>query len=241
MLRLIAFLWATWFLAAPTTAEPILTLSEKSFDFGYVPQNSKVSHTFWLHNTGDRDLKITKVTPGCGCTQAPLDKELVTPGDSARLLIIFSSRLYFNYVAKSPVIECEGMDKPFSVTVASFVIPRPDSARPLVLEPFKLDLSQFGDEVRDRVTFSIVNTTNDQFELVVIDGVEEYGTLTLPEKIEPGDTVEAQLVLKPEMLGKDLAESFTFQVDDKFRTRYTVPVRRKLKDPRVGELVAPKE
>jgi hypothetical protein len=241
MLRLIAFLWACWFLAATTAAEPVLTLSEKMFDFGYVPQNSKVSHVFWLHNTGDQDLKITKVTPGCGCTQAPLDKDLVPPGDSARLQIIFSSRLYFNYVAKSPVIEYEGGTKPISVTVASFVIPRPDSARPLVLEPFKLDVSQFGNEVRDRVTFSLVNTTNDSFELTMIDGVDEYATLTLPSTIGPRDTVVAELVLKPEVLGKDLTESFTFQVEDRFRTRYTVPVRRKLRDPRVGELVAPKE
>ena len=241
MLRPIAFLWLSLLLAAPTVAESILTLSEKSFDFGYVPQNSKVSHVFWLRNAGDQDLKITKIIPGCGCTQAPLDKNLVPPGDSARLEIIFASRLYFNYVAKSPVIEYEGMPNPTSVTVATYVIPRPDSARPLVLEPFKLDLSQLGDEVRDRVTFSIVNITNDSFDLSLSDDFAEYGTLTMPPAIGPRDTVEAQFVLKPQVLGKDLTGSFTFQVEDKFRTRYTVPVRRKLKDPRVGELVAPKE
>lgn len=43
---------------------PRLTLPESSFDFGFVPQNAKVSHVFWLHSTGDDTLKILKVIPG---------------------------------------------------------------------------------------------------------------------------------------------------------------------------------
>lgn len=45
-------------------AAPLMTMSETEFDFGYVPQNSKVSHIFWIHNTGDDSLKILKVIPG---------------------------------------------------------------------------------------------------------------------------------------------------------------------------------
>ena len=43
---------------------PRLTLPESTFNFGYVPQNSKISHGFWLHSTGDDTLKIIKVVPG---------------------------------------------------------------------------------------------------------------------------------------------------------------------------------
>jgi hypothetical protein len=35
-----------------------------SFDFGYAPQNSKISHIFWLHNKGDEHLKIVDINPG---------------------------------------------------------------------------------------------------------------------------------------------------------------------------------
>lgn len=45
-------------------AAPRLTFNETSFDFGYMPQNSKVSHVFWLYSTGDDTLKIIKVSPG---------------------------------------------------------------------------------------------------------------------------------------------------------------------------------
>ncbi len=51
-------------LAGIATSAPRLTIGESSFDFGFVPQNSKISHDFWLLSTGDDELKILKVVPG---------------------------------------------------------------------------------------------------------------------------------------------------------------------------------
>ncbi len=45
-------------------ADPAITIPESVFDFGYVPQHSKISHVFWLHSTGTDTLKILKVKPG---------------------------------------------------------------------------------------------------------------------------------------------------------------------------------
>jgi len=225
--------------AGSAMAGPELTIPEEVFDFGYIPQNSKVSHVFWLRNTGDQELRIAKVTPGCGCTQAPLDKQVVPPGDSARLEIIFSSKLYFNRVAKKPVIELENMPDPRFVEISSYVIPSPDSAFPLRLEPFKLDISQFGEAVRDRAKFTLTNVSTKELTVTIVALPSEFGVLTMPTKIAPGATVEAELVLKPEKLGEELTKSFTFQVNDEHSTRYTIPVRRKLKDPKVGQVTAP--
>jgi hypothetical protein len=52
------------FLAAAGLAEPQLTIPETEFDFGYVPQHSKIAHVFWLHSTGEDTLRIVKVSPG---------------------------------------------------------------------------------------------------------------------------------------------------------------------------------
>jgi hypothetical protein len=41
-----------------------MELPVKEFDFGYTPQNSKVSYSFWIHSVGDDTLRITKVVPG---------------------------------------------------------------------------------------------------------------------------------------------------------------------------------
>ena len=226
-------------MAVSVMAGPELTISEEAFDFGYIPQNSKVTHVFWLRNMGDQELRISKVTPGCGCTQAPLDKQVVAPGDSARLEIIFSSKLYFNRVAKKPVIEVENLPEPRFVEIVSYVIPRPDSAYPVKLDPYKLDISQYGQAVRDRATFSLTNVSDQELTVTLIAPPDEFGVLTLPDRIAPGATVEAELVLKPERLGEELEKSFTFQVNDENSTRYTIPVRRKLRDPKVGQVTAP--
>jgi hypothetical protein len=51
-------------MASGVMAAPRLTIDGASFNFGYVPQNSAVSHVFWLQSTGDDTLKIIKVQPG---------------------------------------------------------------------------------------------------------------------------------------------------------------------------------
>ncbi|MCK4573140.1 MAG: hypothetical protein KAU36_02160 [candidate division Zixibacteria bacterium] len=51
-------------IAGSALAAPRLTIPESVFKFGYVPQNAKVSHIFWLQSTGDDTLKVLKVKPG---------------------------------------------------------------------------------------------------------------------------------------------------------------------------------
>ena len=52
------------FIVGSVQAAPQMLIKEKAFDFGYAPQNSKISHIFWLYSTGDDTLKILKVKPG---------------------------------------------------------------------------------------------------------------------------------------------------------------------------------
>jgi len=41
-----------------------MELSETDFDFGYTPQNNKISHIFWLKNIGEDSLEIINIKPG---------------------------------------------------------------------------------------------------------------------------------------------------------------------------------
>lgn len=61
---IIIVLAAMMLAAGIASAAPRLTIPEDSFDFGYVPQHSKISHVFWLYSTGDDSLKVVKVKPG---------------------------------------------------------------------------------------------------------------------------------------------------------------------------------
>lgn len=49
---------------SPGFAAPLMVIPEIEFDFGYVPQNSEISHVFWIYSRGDDSLKIEKVVPG---------------------------------------------------------------------------------------------------------------------------------------------------------------------------------
>jgi len=51
-------------LSSLAMALPKLFISQDTFDFGYVPQNSKVAHVFWVKSVGEDSLKILSVKPG---------------------------------------------------------------------------------------------------------------------------------------------------------------------------------
>ena len=42
---------------------PQLTIVEPQFDFGFAPQGSKLTHSFWLKSTGDDTLRIIQIYP----------------------------------------------------------------------------------------------------------------------------------------------------------------------------------
>ncbi len=43
---------------------PKISFSETSWNFGRTPQNSRVSHAFWIKNIGGDTLRIIRVAPG---------------------------------------------------------------------------------------------------------------------------------------------------------------------------------
>jgi len=47
-----------------SAAKPTIEVPETSFDFGYVGQNAKISHVFWMKNTGGDTLFIQDIKPG---------------------------------------------------------------------------------------------------------------------------------------------------------------------------------
>jgi len=50
--------------AAIASANPKIKIDQPYFNFGHVPQNSTVSHDYWIRNVGTDTLRITKVKPG---------------------------------------------------------------------------------------------------------------------------------------------------------------------------------
>jgi len=166
-------------------AGPALDISERECDFGFVPQNSKMTYTFYIRSTGDEDLKVNSISTGCGCTRAPLDKDIIAPGDSAKLEIIFSSRRFRGKINKFPVIFTNTPKKVDSLEVKAYVLDNPGSTESIRINPFGIDYEDF-DLYAEEIEFEIKNISDHDFKLKMISAPEDYLTIDMPGEIRSG-------------------------------------------------------
>jgi len=215
-------------LASAGRAVPRLTLPETVFNFGFCPQNSDVSHKFWLISTGDQPVKILKVTPGCSCTKAPLEKDELGVGDSTQLEIIYSTKSSLDRVSKSPTIQTNEGPPDKQLQIVATIVAHPDSTYPLVIQPYKLDLSQKTANPIDRIEFGIRNVSDRELKVEFVSGATEFFQVELPKSIKPGELAKGRLLLHKAVLGKTFEKSFTIETGDDAGTRFTIPVKRTL-------------
>ncbi len=207
-------------------AEPAFEISETAFNFGKVSQSVNVSHTFWIKSTGDDTLIISKVNPGCGCTRAPIQDTILAPGDSTSLKIYFDTKRYKGHVIKQPSFFTNASDKAFFIKILSEPLPDPTIVQPILIDPIKIDVSQFTETVRRISEFNIINKGAVDYEVHLIDKPENDFDIKLPQIIKAGDTAIAKIIVRDESIEKHFQHSFTVEFNDDNRTRYTIPVRR---------------
>jgi hypothetical protein len=70
---------------------PIITFTEKAFDFGDITQGETVEHVFVFKNTGKKPLILTNVQTTCGCTAPVWPREPIAPGKTGEIKIRFNS------------------------------------------------------------------------------------------------------------------------------------------------------
>ncbi len=76
---------------AETLPETSVKWEEESYDFKSVKEGAEVTHQFRLRNTGKNDLVITNVKPSCGCTASYCTKEVIKPGETCEVVVVFNS------------------------------------------------------------------------------------------------------------------------------------------------------
>ncbi len=74
-------------------AAPRLSVDEPKIDLGTVQAGDVVPMLWRLENTGDADLVIERIKPGCGCTIVSFSEEdqIIHPGDTLELEAAFNS------------------------------------------------------------------------------------------------------------------------------------------------------
>jgi hypothetical protein len=70
---------------------PVIDFSTRVFEFGEITEGTKVEYLFKIMNKGKSDLLIRSVKASCGCTAANPTSNVVKPGTSTDLKVIFDS------------------------------------------------------------------------------------------------------------------------------------------------------
>lgn len=145
--------------------------------------------------------------------------------------IIFSTKSYNQKVSKRPRITTNEGPPDKNVTISAEIMQRPDSTYPIIIRPYKLDISQFSDKVRDKMKFTIVNASDSEVTLNLVADLPNFATIDIPKKIGARQSAGGEVKLLPLVLDKSFEKSFTIEVAGVTPSRFTVPVKRTLKAP----------
>jgi hypothetical protein len=152
-------------------------------------------------------------------------------GDSTELEIIFSTKSYHSRTSKRPRISTneKGKESTHYVRINAHVVERPDSTYPVIIDPYKFDLSQFNDNVVDEKKFEIVNVSDQDLKVTLIDWPRDFCEIDLPESIGRGKTGVGEVRLKEAGLADAFEKSMTIELSDENKTRFTIPIKRSVR------------
>jgi hypothetical protein len=215
-------------------AGPQISIPEKHWDYGFVPQNAAITHTYLIKNIGDDTLRITDVKPGCSCTAAPIQKQILPPGDSTSVELIFNPKHSRGTATKNaqinsndPVNGSERID--FTCTIYA------DSGYflPVKVTPNKLEFSA------KTTKFNVViqNDTGSALELKLVETLPPDFKLRIKDNVIPvgkkGEMIIEWKGLEPEY---DIEQVLSFDTNTELVPRFTIPYTIKgIKGPRILE------
>jgi len=117
------------------------------------------------------------------------------------------------------------------VKIKADVITNPDSTFPVIIKPYKFDISQFGEKERKKLKFEITNVSDNELNIQLIDMPIGMFKVKMPDKVKAGKSEEGELELLDDYVDQEFEKSITIQLSDKNMTRFTIPVKRTIRIP----------
>ncbi|MBI5043829.1 MAG: DUF1573 domain-containing protein [Nitrospirae bacterium] len=100
------------FLASAQEKGPRIRFETEAHDFGKIPEDKIVEHTFKFFNDGDDVLEIKGLDPSCGCTEAFVDKKIIEPGQTGEIKVTLNPIGKRGKILKSVSVETNDSVKP---------------------------------------------------------------------------------------------------------------------------------
>ncbi len=114
----------------PTSLAPKLSVTPELNDLGTISKaNGPATARFVLTNEGSRNLEISYAFTSCGCTAAPIEDDVLEPGQSTNMDVSYDPNYYGQHadlgqIVKSVTIISNDRDNPFyKVQLQANVVP----------------------------------------------------------------------------------------------------------------------
>jgi len=147
------------------------------------------------------------------------------------LEIIFSSRTSRGRQAKHPSITTNEGATERNVGIKCDIITNPDSTYPIIINPYKFDISQFGEKERKKLEFEIANISSQDLSVKLVDMPPEMFVVKMPKDVKAGKSAKGQIELMTEYVSIEFEKSITIQLSDSSSSRFTIPVKRTIRIP----------
>ena len=206
---------------SPTGSGAQMTVKEPEFNFGYTSRSVNVSHAFWLYSTGEDTLRITKVRVGCGCTKAPLQRDVLPPGDSTALEVTYTSSGIPGHSLKTVnVYTNEDTVDYHQLAIKADIIPWTDTMQDLRINPYRLRFSNRGSK---KLRVGIDNGGDAEYHFRVAYCPPEL-SIECPEVIAPGSSADLTVNFVGAPFSGTSYKSFTLEALGPDSLRFSMPV-----------------
>lgn len=185
------FCFVMFFSALVLFAQPVIEFENTTIDFGSIKENGgKVSGKFEFSNTGNQDLLLTSVKPGCGCTAADYTKTPVPPGQKGFITATYDPynrpgnfHKNIRITTNEPKFDEGTNASPYNIYIKGNVEKRPPS--PYEVAGYKNGTGKV--RIKDNnVKLDLLNTENKTFTIKVMNFSEKESTfepINLPNYI----------------------------------------------------------
>lgn len=206
--------------SAESAKHPSLTVTNDSYDFGFIPIDYRVSYTYYIKNTGSEILNIDRIVNNCDCTSSQLLQKQIPPGDSAELTIIFHTRNYYGRTTRTVTVHSNDPVKPefdISYTAEIGLLPKLYKTNPasLIILP-----------ATSQKTISLLNLSENDIDFYIEYQDKMYFTLDKTAgRIASRDSILIAVSPVADTPAGTFYNNFTILYKEKEDIRLTVPVK----------------
>jgi hypothetical protein len=167
-----------------------------TYDWGAVSP-AKLKTVMEVKNVGDDTLKITNVRPSCGCTTAPIDKNVLMPGESGKISVEIDMTSRTGPTTKTITVSSSDPKNPTQI-----IYLKADVKRAMTFNPAEYFLVNNGVLGQEAVTaVRIVNTGEEAFSVYppefVQGNVRVRFDMTAKKEVKPGEELELKAYVTP--------------------------------------------